>query len=287
MNFYHLSGGRFVEEHGQPDLLGLLQQIGAIPSNQGQEALQMQHRGTMRRNSLVVSKSAPLSLLSYLTVALALLFSVAPSRAQTRAMTLPLDSTEGLKPVNAKVEPVTYKGRKALRVADAAPEGTSDDGRFVVVTGSQFQDGLIEVDVAGDRIPGAAEVARGFVGIAFRVAQDGPPFEAFYLRHYNGRSDDQLQRNHSAQYISSPEFPWNRLRQEFPGKYETYVDLVPGEWTKVKVEVRGDKARLYVNNAREPTLIVNRLLHGDTKGAVALFISVGSLAHSSNLRVSR
>jgi steroid delta-isomerase-like uncharacterized protein len=31
MNFYRLSGGKFVEERGQPDLLGLLQQIGAIP----------------------------------------------------------------------------------------------------------------------------------------------------------------------------------------------------------------------------------------------------------------
>jgi steroid delta-isomerase-like uncharacterized protein len=35
MSFYRFSGGQFVEEHGQPDLLGLLQQIGAIPSNQG------------------------------------------------------------------------------------------------------------------------------------------------------------------------------------------------------------------------------------------------------------
>lgn len=35
MNFYRFSGGQIVEEHGQPDLLGLLQQIGAIPSNQG------------------------------------------------------------------------------------------------------------------------------------------------------------------------------------------------------------------------------------------------------------
>ena len=35
MNFYRLSGGQFVEERGQPDLLGLMQQIGAIPSNQG------------------------------------------------------------------------------------------------------------------------------------------------------------------------------------------------------------------------------------------------------------
>jgi hypothetical protein len=244
---------------------------------------EMRHR-KLRRSRSVVLKWVPLSLVSCLT---AVLFCVAPSRAQTRAMTLPLDSTEGLKPVNAKVEPVTYKGRKALRVTDAGPEGTSDDGRFVVVTGSHFQDGLIEVDVVGDRIPGAPELARGFVGIAFRVAPDGPPFEAFYLRPYNGRSDDQLQRNHSAQYISSPEFPWNRLRQEFPGKYETYVDLVPGEWTKVKIEVKGDKARLYVNDAHEPTLVVNPLLHGNTKGAVALFISLGSVAHFSNLRVSK
>jgi steroid delta-isomerase-like uncharacterized protein len=32
MNFYRLSGGQIVGEHGQPDLLGLLQQIGAAPT---------------------------------------------------------------------------------------------------------------------------------------------------------------------------------------------------------------------------------------------------------------
>ena len=32
MNFYRLSGGQFVEERGQPDLLGLLQHIGAVPT---------------------------------------------------------------------------------------------------------------------------------------------------------------------------------------------------------------------------------------------------------------
>jgi len=31
MNFYRLADGKFVEEYGQPDLLGLLQQIGAMP----------------------------------------------------------------------------------------------------------------------------------------------------------------------------------------------------------------------------------------------------------------
>lgn len=241
----------------------------------------------LRTSNPIVLKLARLSFVSCLTTALAVFLCAVPTRAQTKPIALAFESSEGLKPVNAKVEPVTYKGRKALRVTDVAPAGTSDDARFVVVMGSQFQDGLIEVDVAGDRIPSATEVARGFVGIAFRVAQAGPPFEAFYLRPYNGRSDDQLQRNHSAQYISSPEYPWNRLRQDFPGKYETYVDLVPGEWTNVKIEVKGDKARLYVNDAHEPTLIVKPLLHGDTQGAVALFVSVGSVAHFSNLRVSK
>lgn len=32
MNFYRLSNGQVVEEHGQPDLLGLLQQIDALPT---------------------------------------------------------------------------------------------------------------------------------------------------------------------------------------------------------------------------------------------------------------
>ena len=31
MNFYRIADGQIVEEHGQPDLLGLLQQIGAAP----------------------------------------------------------------------------------------------------------------------------------------------------------------------------------------------------------------------------------------------------------------
>ena len=32
MNFYRLTDGQIVEEHGQPDFLGLLQQIGAAPT---------------------------------------------------------------------------------------------------------------------------------------------------------------------------------------------------------------------------------------------------------------
>ena len=84
--------------------------------------------------------------------------------------------------------------------------------------------------------------ARGFTGVAFRISPDAAKFELFYLRPTNGRADDQERRNHSAQYDSFPDYPWFRLRKETPGKYESYVDLVPGEWTKVKISVSGVKA---------------------------------------------
>jgi hypothetical protein len=141
--------------------------------------------------------------------------------------------------------------------------------------------------VSGEPGPGAAQAARGFVGIAFRVASDQSKFECFYLRPTNGRADDQVRRNHSAQYISFPEFPWQKLRKEFPEKYESYVDLVPGEWTKVRIEVKAGKARLFVHGASQPTLIVNDLKLGETNGAVALWIGPGTVAHFANVRVTQ
>ena len=203
-----------------------------------------------------------------------------------QTQSIPLNSPDQLKLVNVKAEAVTFKDRKALRVSEA-PSGVGNAEALVVLPKTDFQDGTIEVDLAGEPGQGAAEGARGFVGIAFRVAADQSRFECFYLRPTNGRADDQLRRNHSTQYISVPGFPWQLLRKDFPGKYESYVDLLPGEWTKVRIEVRGDKARLYVNGADQPTLIVNDLKQGLSKGSVALWIGSGTLAHFSNVRISR
>lgn len=191
-----------------------------------------------------------------------------------------------LEPKNVKVETVTYKGRQCVRVTDASAQAP-DGARLAVAAGSDFGDGTIEVNLAGDPMPGAFSGARGFVGVAFRLANGGAAYEAFYLRPTNGRADDQERRNHSTQYISEPEFPWNRLRQETPSKYESYADLVPGEWTKVRIEVRGVKARLYVNDAPQPVLIVNDLKHGVTHGPVAYWIGPGTDAHFAGLKITK
>ena len=203
-----------------------------------------------------------------------------------QAQTISLELPDQLKPVNVKAETVTFKGRKALRVRDTAAPELGDEGRLVILPKTDFQDGVIEVDLAGEPGPGAGEGARGFVGIAFRVGPDQSRFECIYLRPTNGRADDQMRRNHSVQYISMPGFPWHLLRKEFPEKYETYVDLIAGEWTRVKIDVRGEKARLYVNGIEQPTLLVNDLKQGQSKGSVALWIGPETLAHFANLRIS-
>lgn len=83
---------------------------------------------------------------------------------------------------------------------------------------------------------------RGFIGVAFNVSPGGERFEYIYLRPDNGRAGDQVRRNHSTQYSSHPDFPWPRMRKEFPEKYESYVDLEPGVWTPMRIEVSGASA---------------------------------------------
>ena len=217
---------------------------------------------------------------------ISLLVATVATVSGARAQTISLDAPDQLKLLNVKTETVNFKGRKALRVSDAAPAGTGDEGRLVIFPKTDFQDGTIEVDLAGEPGPGAGEGARGFVGMAFRVAADASRFECIYLRPTNGRAEDQVRRNHSIQYISMPGFPWHLLRKDFPEKYESYVDLLPSEWTKMKIEVRGEKARLFVNGVEQPALLVNDLKQGQSKGAVALWIGNGTVAHFSNLRIS-
>jgi hypothetical protein len=112
-------------------------------------------------------------------------------------------------------------------------------------------------------------------------------YDAFYIRPTNGRADDQERRNHSAQYISHPDWPWFRLRKETPSRYESYVDLVTGAWTKIRIEVQGARARLFVHGQDQPTLVVNDLKSGaQGKGGVALWIDAGTIAHFRDLSVA-
>lgn len=221
-------------------------------------------------------------------LAAAILLAALSCSAQTKSLTL--DSASGLTLHNTVATPVSFKGKKAIRLTAASGAGGGDANRqdhLAILNGLDFTNGMIEADLAGEPGPGAAGGARGFVGVAFRVQSDRKTYDCFYLRPTNGRADDQERRNHSAQYISHPTYTWFKLRQETPSKYESYVDIAPAEWIHVKIEVNGDKARLYVNNNPQPTLIVNDVKTGASgKGAVALWFEGSTIAHFANLKVT-
>ena len=115
---------------------------------------------------------------------------------------------------------------------------------------------------------------------------NGGQFEYIFIRPANGRADDQLRRNHSTQYCSHPDYPWFRLRDENPGVYESYTDLVIGEWTRIKIVATGVQAKLYVNNADQPCLIINDLKLGESQGQIALWVGSGTEAYFSNLDIA-
>jgi hypothetical protein len=185
--------------------------------------------------------------------------------------------------MNVSIAETTYKGRSAVRVI-AKPEAANATS-YALVKDASFRDGVIEVDLAGQPGARASATARGFIGIAFRVQGDGR-YEYIYLRPTNGRADDQIRRNHSTQYSSYPDFDYARSRQEAPEKYESYVDLEPGVWTRYKLEVDGRRARLYVHGAEQPCLIVNDLKLEPRAGGVALWVGPGTEGYFSNLKIT-
>ena len=217
-------------------------------------------------------------------LALTLLAASSPpaSAAPPAPRTYALDGPSGLVLKNVVAEAKEHEGRRAVRIIEApGAEGET----IALLPDSDFGDGEIEVELAGRPAGGAPEGSRGFVGIAFRVDPASLAYECFYLRPTNGRAEDQLRRNHSTQYVSHPDFPWHRLRKEQPGVYESYVDLEPGAWTRVRIVVSGTSARLFVHGAEQPALVVNDLKRGRTRGAVALWIGQGTEAFFRSLRL--
>jgi hypothetical protein len=184
---------------------------------------------------------------------------------------------------NVSIAQTNYKGRSAVQLIPTP--GAANATSYAVIRDVSFRDGTIAVDLAGQPAAGTSEGARGFIGIAFRLQADGK-YEYIYLRPTNGRADDQIRRNHSTQYSAHPDFDFARSRQEAPGKYESYVDLQPGVWTKYKIQVEGRRARLYVDGAEQPCLIVNDLRLEPREGGLALWVGPGTEGYFSNLKIT-
>jgi hypothetical protein len=180
------------------------------------------------------------------------------------------------------MESVSYLGRQAVRMTIDA----DDHDGLALLPGTDFRDGVIEADIAARAVVPPGVRYPCFVGIAFRVRPDASHYEVFYVRPGNAVAPDQAMRNHSVQYVSEPDFGWYQLRRTWPWVYESHAELVPGSWTKVRIEVAGRSAKLYLNGSTEPSLVVDGLKGEDLHGGVALWGFTDEEAYFSNVRIT-
>lgn len=181
---------------------------------------------------------------------------------------------DGWKITNRKAELVNENEMKAVHFNSLPGDGIAWIDNF------EFTNGVIEVDIKGKDVQGAS-----FVGIAFRGV-DEKTYDAIYFRPFNFMSGDSVRKDHSVQYISQPDYTWERLRQEFPGKYENPVNPIPdpNSFFHAKIVVEKPKVSVYVNNSEVPSLVVEEL-SSRTGGWVGLWTGNNSEGIFVNLKI--
>lgn len=177
---------------------------------------------------------------------------------------------------------------KALPFNAETPGLTVDEPTYVKLKNVDFTDGVIEVKVLSTiQQPSPFAAARGFIGLAFRINENDSAYESVYLRPQLGRSTDQLARNHSVQYYSYPDFKFDRLRKEAPGRYETYADIGLNEWITLRLEVKGRQAALFINGQKNSSFVVADMLGTTTNGQIALWVDIATTGYFKDLKISK
>lgn len=166
-------------------------------------------------------------------------------------------------------------GKPALKLRTAPGE----DG-FLELNGITFANGTVEFDAKGKSGPPQSN----FMGLAFRV-KDGTNYDTVYFRPFNFRAADVKKRARSVQYMSLPDWPWPRLRAERTGQFEKAIEPAPDgdAWFHARIEVRKPKVSVFVNDAKEPSLVVDELTARNGGGVGLWCNGFGSIA---NLKIT-
>lgn len=130
----------------------------------------------------------------------------------------------------------------------------------------KFSEGTLEIDLRG-----AGRQDASFLGLAFGVA-DARTFEAVYFRPFRFADEDPDARSHAVQYVSWPEYTWEKLRKDRHGVYEAAIQPVPDPagWFHVRIDVTKQTVSVSVDGSTQPCLVVDRLSHRE--GDVGLWV---------------
>jgi hypothetical protein len=143
-----------------------------------------------------------------------------------------------------RTEFVEHLGRHGVRLGDGS----------ALLKDVQFQDGTIEVDVAGPPSGFAFLVFRATTpkdheDVYLRMAMSGTPDALQYMPMYGGEGAWQLYHG--------------------PG-YTASVVFDPNVWTHLRVDVAGRRATIFVGDAATPAMVVEELKGASGPGAIGV-----------------
>lgn len=147
--------------------------------------------------------------------------------------------------------------------------------------GIEFSNGIIEFDVRGENIK-----QHSFVGIAFHGKNDST-FDAVYLRPFQFLENEPL-KSRAIQYISLPDYTWQILRENAPGKYEHAIDPAPDpdSWVRMRIVIKDDTITVYINGSSQPSLVVQKVTSLNS-GAVGFYVADTSGGDFANITISK
>ena len=149
--------------------------------------------------------------------------------------------------------------------------------------GVNFSEGTIECDILGKSMPRGSN----FPGIAFHGA-DETTYDCVYFRPFNFRAPNPENASHAVQYISHPQWTWQKLRAEKAGQFEKPITppLDGDAWFHAKIVVAGKKVSVFVNDATTPCLEVEKLMDR-TSGRIGIWGGDGGEGgHFANLKIT-
>lgn len=209
--------------------------------------------------------------------------SIFSARGQVQKIAL---TPANLLPHLTQMSVENQKGKYIVRVVKSPKVIEVDEPTFVKINNLSFGDGTIELKVMGKLLPNAPDSARAFIGLAFHINSDDSKFEGIYLRPTNAVAANQIRRNRSVQYFSYPNFKFNHSRKTNPGEFETYADIAPNAWIKMKIVIKGANAQLFINDSKNPSMIVNNMKMGSGQsGAIGLWVDIGTEGYFKDLIV--
>lgn len=145
--------------------------------------------------------------------------------------------------------------------------------------------GVISVDVRARLLPDAPDYARGFVGLAYRIQDDGAAFECIYLRPANGRmhAPPPPRDRRAVQHFAFPDWKFDRLRDVASDRHEAGADIALDRWHRLEVGLTATETIARVDGTE---VLRVAPLAAVRPGRVGLWVDIGTEGWFADLRIT-